>query len=363
VNVRPSFYRPELDVLRFGAFLLVFIHHGFPLTAAEYMGWGVPAVFAGLLAAGARAGALGVDLFFALSAYLITELLLREQRSEGRFDIRAFYIRRTLRIWPLYYFALLVLLPLLAVAMPMDKMSGGFWRAFLFFAGNWACVWSNSYPSALALLWSVSIEEQFYIAWPWLMRLFGSRLTVVATGMLAVATVIRAVLISHHATLAAVWTNTFARLDPIAGGALLAVLLQGTVPKHNSRDRVLWMASGGVALWIAGSVLIEPGWIWLVTYPLAAAGCVAILFGSFAPDARRTSGILVYLGKISYGLYVYHVAAIRIVQKVWPSLRGPFVLLIAFALTVTLAALSYRYLETPFLRLKNRFERVSTRAV
>ena len=79
---RPGFYRPELDVLRFGAFLLVFIHHGFPLTATEYLSWGVPGIIAALLAAGARAGALGVDLFFALSAYLITELLLREQREE-----------------------------------------------------------------------------------------------------------------------------------------------------------------------------------------------------------------------------------------------------------------------------------------
>src|SRR5438552_17688903 len=104
---RPGFYRPELDVLRFGAFLLVFIHHGFPLTAAEYAGWGVPGVVAALLASGARAGALGVDLFFALSAYLITELLLREQRSHGTFSIRAFYVRRILRIWPLYFFALL----------------------------------------------------------------------------------------------------------------------------------------------------------------------------------------------------------------------------------------------------------------
>jgi peptidoglycan/LPS O-acetylase OafA/YrhL len=354
-----------LDVLRFGAFLAVFIHHGFPLSSAEYAGWGVPQTLASLFAAGARAGALGVDLFFALSAYLITELLLREQRAEGRFDIRAFYVRRILRIWPLYYFALLVLLPLLAVAMPGDQMPRGFLLAFLFFAGNWACAWWNAYPSALALLWSVSIEEQFYVVWPWLMRVCGPLMPVCAIGTLAVATLTRAFLIGHHASDAALWTNTLARLDPIAGGALLALLLRGRIPKHTLRQQAFWIAMGGAGLvvWMAGHALQDPGWTRLLTTPIADAACVAILYGSFAPHGSRAPGILVYLGKISYGLYVFHVAAIRLVQTAAPSLPGPGVLVVALSLTVATAALSYRYLESPFLRLKDRFSQVSTRPV
>ena len=112
-NARGSFYRPELDILRFGAFLLVFLHHALPHATIDYFtsDYGIFKQAASLLAGIARAGALGVDLFFALSAYLITELLLRERRSHGAIDIRAFYIRRILRIWPLYYFALLILSP------------------------------------------------------------------------------------------------------------------------------------------------------------------------------------------------------------------------------------------------------------
>ena len=110
-----QFHRPELDTLRFGAFFLVFLHHALPHGSAEYP-FGGPTAQA--FAALARAGALGVDLFFALSAYLLTGLLLREHAATGTLDIRAFYARRILRIWPLYYFALFVLAPAMAYLRP-----------------------------------------------------------------------------------------------------------------------------------------------------------------------------------------------------------------------------------------------------
>jgi len=102
--VRPSFYRPELDVLRFFAFLAVYVCHavshrlnyfaGDYVSSSVYLPWITVA----------RAGSYGVDLFFVLSAYLITELLIREKKECGALDVRSFYIRRILRIWPLYFF-------------------------------------------------------------------------------------------------------------------------------------------------------------------------------------------------------------------------------------------------------------------
>ena len=123
-----------------------------------------------MLAGIARAGALGVDLFFALSAYLITGLLLRERRSSGAIDVRAFYVRRILRIWPLYYFTLLILVPAMSI-LPGERMPWRHFLAFGLFSGNWACAAWGYPPSSFSLLWSVSIEEQFYLAWPWLVRM------------------------------------------------------------------------------------------------------------------------------------------------------------------------------------------------
>jgi peptidoglycan/LPS O-acetylase OafA/YrhL len=340
---RVRFYRPELDILRFGAFLLVFLHHALPHAASDY--W-VFRQAASVLAGIARAGALGVDLFFALSAYLITELLLRERRSRGAIDIRAFYIRRILRIWPLYYFALLILVPAMSI-LPGEHMPWTYLASFAMFGGNWACAAWGYPPSSFSLLWSVSIEEQFYLTWPWLVRLGKIHLRTIAYGMLAAASVTRFVLVIRDVHHPGIWCNTLARLDPIAGGALLACLLNGTIPEHSARARVLWIGFGAVLLIGSGAVGGNEGWPVLITYPLAAAASVAIIFGVLGARPHLLNPTA-YLGKISYGLYVFHAAMIRVVPS--PILALPF--------TIAIAALSYRYLESPFLRLKDRFARL-----
>jgi peptidoglycan/LPS O-acetylase OafA/YrhL len=328
------FYRPELDILRFGAFLLVFLHHALP-----HSGW--------MLAGIVRAGALGVDLFFTLSAYLITELLLRERRSRGAIDIRAFYIRRILRIWPLYSFALLILVPAMSF-LPGERMPWSYFASFAIFGGNWACAAWGYPPSSFALLWSVSIEEQFYLTWPWIVRmsvrLGEHHLQRAAYGMLAIATLTRIVLVIRDVHHPGIWCDTLARLDPIAGGALLACFLNGSLPTHSARSRVLWIGFGVALLIGAGALGGNEGWPVLVTYPLAAAAAVMIIFGTLGCGMRAGA----YLGKISYGLYVFHAAVIRLV----PSL------ILALPLTIAIAALSYRFLESPFLRLKDRFARL-----
>src|SRR5215813_2353179 len=106
---RPSFYRPELDCLRFFAFLAVFVSHAFALDAEYYIDRQISPQLSLWISNITGCGGYGVVLFFVLSSYLITELLIRESNSKGRIDVKSFYIRRALRIWPLYFVFLLAI--------------------------------------------------------------------------------------------------------------------------------------------------------------------------------------------------------------------------------------------------------------
>lgn len=333
-----SFHRPELDILRFGAFLLVFLHHAMPHASSGYASGGR------LWAALARSGALGVDLFFALSAYLITEILLRERRATDLIDLRAFYARRILRIWPLYFFALLVLAPMMTFIDSADRLPASHLGGFLLLSGNWACA-AWGYPvSSFSLLWSVSIEEQFYLIWALVLRK-PRNFKAVITVMFAIALAARLWLVIVGVKHPAVWCNTLARLDPIAGGAMLAFLLQGRMPMLTPVSRLTLTSSGALLLVVAGAPGEHAGWGAVWTYPLAAVACVTILYGTLG--ANLHSPPIEYLGKISFGLYVFHAAALAVVTSAFAALL----------LTILLAALSYRWIEAPFLRWKRQLAR------
>src|ERR1700726_4382855 len=128
------FYRPELDALRFFAFFSVFICHVFPQTADGYTKHHVPRVAAELISSAVTAGTFGVSLFFPLSAFLISSLLLREKEQTGTLKVRSFYIRRILRIWPLYFVFLAIAA---ALALPHDAK---FLLGCVFLSGNWMVV-------------------------------------------------------------------------------------------------------------------------------------------------------------------------------------------------------------------------------
>jgi peptidoglycan/LPS O-acetylase OafA/YrhL len=150
-----SFYRPGLDVLRALAFLMVFIAHGLAwhLNKPTQIG------------AMARAGEFGVCIFFFLSSYLITELLLREKRDTGTILIPAFYVRRILRIWPLY-FAMIAASCLYGLFAPAHAVSIAWTISLLLLFTNWYTAGHGYPPGFLFPLWSISLEEQFYLLWP-----------------------------------------------------------------------------------------------------------------------------------------------------------------------------------------------------
>ncbi len=365
------FYHPELDELRFFAFLMVFLHHAFPHDPAFWTKLGLPLFLARFVAGIGSTGAFGVSLFFVLSSYLITELLLREKDLMGTLDLRSFYIRRILRIWPLY-FAFLALAVALQWIVPGQHVTlrAGLWFSFL--AGNWFIVFHGFPSSVIFPLWSVSIEEQFYITWPAIVRKVNETGMMIFAGLLLVAaTSARIYLGMQHTLEGDVWCNTFVQLDPIAAGILMAVLLKGEIPRLSRLSRAAMTLAGITALALGSlyfGIKNDP----LTTarivlgYPSVAVGGVLLLLSVLRTRTSGGNRVLIYLGRISYGLYVFHVLGLLISDHTVPDqtaslLRYALRVLVALAATIAMAAVSYRWLETPFLSLKQRFTHVLSR--
>lgn len=349
---------------------MVFLHHAFPHQPEFWTKLGVPSAFAVLLSGIGACGAFGVSLFFVLSAYLITELLLREKEMVGTLDVKSFYVRRILRIWPLYFF-------FLALAAAMQWFVPGQhvgWRtglAFTALAGNWYIVFVGFPSSVIFPLWSVSIEEQFYLTWPLIVRRVSQwGMVAFAMGLLVIATVTRFYLGAHHLTESQVWCNTLVQFDPIAAGILIAVLLKGAVPQLSKLARSTMIVVGVACLATAAlyfGIKNDPLTTTRIVlgYPAVALGGVLLLLAVLR-DGAKPARALVYLGRISYGLYVFHVLGLLISDYVVPNqganlARYGLRVFVGFTLTVTMAAISYRWLETPFLHLKQRFTYVVSR--
>ena len=363
------FYRPELDGLRFYAFAGVFACHTLPVDSAYYRGLHLPAPW--LWVAVVRAGASGVDLFFALSAFLITSLLLKERMETGGVSLRLFYLRRILRIWPLY-FLVVALGIVLAHAMPNQQVLP--WRVaagYLLFVSNWMYPFVAPVRSICAPLWTVSIEEQFYILWPALVKVLQRRGIVVA----AITTFVLATLSQVGIVLAGVgwgylYYGSASRATSFALGILLAIGAH-RLPKLTSGFRFMLVA-GGIGGWVFAAARLTdqpgpPGMQLALARLIISFASAAILYGClYSSNNLLRGGAVVRLGKISYGLYLWHFTGLLIAINLFPLVHGWQRLgatALGFVMTLFLAFASYRWVESPFLRLKDRFTTVLSRPV
>jgi peptidoglycan/LPS O-acetylase OafA/YrhL len=339
---------PGLDGVRALAVIAVVWHHSHPGFA-----W---------LPASAN-GFLGVDLFFALSGLLITTLLLHEQATHGQISLLNFYARRALRIFPLYY-ALLGLLALYFLWAPASPLRSEFFAALPFHAtylSNWV-----QPDSLMAITWSLSTEEQFYLIWPPLLVLLGIRSLPWLLAFLALNQAVNFGFMDGWLRLHGMPYESLdilqATFTPIVLGVLLAFALQND--RANAwLQRVLTTR----ALWVLAFVALAlvnwrgdlRGWPRLGLHVV-----MTLLLGGLVlnPQHLLVRGLewrpLAYVGTVSYGVYLLHKPALdgarRLLHKA--GVDSPVALFVAgLLLTVAVAAISFRYFERPLLRLKNAF--------
>jgi peptidoglycan/LPS O-acetylase OafA/YrhL len=311
-----------------------------------------------------------VDLFFVLSGYLITTIILETYQTEN--FLKNFYMRRALRIWPIYYLTFpifLVVNRLLPQPHPLDGLP--YYLTYTQFIQGY---WFGELPRFSLIYrhtWTLAIEEQFYLFWPLLVRALGRRyLPALILPLVVLPTVMRSCGFIGHMLLT--------RCDGLALGALLAVLLLDR--RRVDRWRPAFQAAFGLvivlamsypawapALWRA-AVAAWPGHPWHMTLPSVDTLRICVLYFGVVGTVLCTSGApwlavlrdgrLQYLGRISYGLYLYHPLVFTIVMLAHFRLglrASVWIDLFKLAACLGVSAASWRFVEKPILALKDRF--------
>ncbi len=342
-------YFASLDGLRCLSILAVIWHHTRP-AALTY-----PAIL--------QHGYLGVDLFFVISGFLITTLLLREREDLGGISLKRFYIRRTLRIFPLYYSVLLIYVVMVVLFDRHSPAGRAFFTNLPYFAtysSNWFVTLSND-RVILYFVWSLAAEEQFYLLWPTVEKRLGS--TGAVLFMVALLALVTAALAGatdgalHPGSLAHTIVTRFP--VPIGLGVLLAHLLNA--PRGYQWTSLVFgrRMSAPLAMILLGVTIGQASPApWAIYLAMTALVATAVMREDhlLAPLLRWRP--IVHVGVVSYGMYLLHMLSYNVAHRVLNRLGitrplMPFFATVAVAIAA--ATLSYRYYESFFLRLKKRF--------
>ena len=301
-------------------------------------------------------GQTGVTLFFVLSGFLISRILLSSKNTDNYFS--SFYIRRSLRIFPLFYLFLVLtyyIVPWLAhqPIVPFSKQ----W-SYWFYLQNFAITF-NWDQIGLRHLWSLAVEEHFYLFWPFLIYFLNPRQLKISVYIIfAVALIVRLVLLNQHYN---PFYFTFTNIDALSLGSLIALHELSGESKFNYGRLFIIVFIPTVLLWVffggSGNIFIQ-----VIKLPLIAIAYYALIGFLISPSAGRAvkkvldSGFFDYSGRISYGLYIYHPVIFHLYLD--SSLNKGFFssLIICFGLAYIIASISFYFFEAQFLKLKKYFE-------
>ncbi|AYB31652.1 acyltransferase family protein [Chryseolinea soli] len=364
----PKRYFSNLDGLRFVLAMVVFFAHsrlGVTLISV------IPFDFVKRLVSVFSNGGLGVSFFFTLSGYLITYLIIEEKETSGAFHIRNFYIRRALRIWPLYYATLLFtffIYPIIKVKLGYPNENPYHFLYQLLFLGNFDSIQVHQFdlvglaPMMIGINWSIGIEEQFYIFWPVLFLLFrGRRFWIAITLVIVSSFFLRTFVLQGPA----LYYHTFSRMSDLAVGGLLGYL------SYYNKTFVTRMEQ--MPRWVV-CVIYASGFLLLMygTHTVDST-VVSLFFGFVIVDqnfAKRSfykfgdHKLLSSLGKYSYSLYLLHPIGIQASILIFRFSKldplagffyGVLYALIALIASMALSMLSYRFIESYFLNLRKKF--------
>ena len=365
-----NMYYPQLDTLRFIAFVLVFFHHTPQISTLPFFvvlktrGW------------------IGVDLFLCLSAFLFVRLLFAEYQAQGDIDVRKFYIRRLLRIWPLYFVFLGVIF--------FTSLAGKGWDSYTILRSLGMMTFTENIFAAFASynrfrlsthLWTISYEEQFYAVIPWTLRkvfrmTHKSRLIFVSA-VFVIGMSIKAAFIYFNISHPAIWVLPITHFESILGGLIIGL---GIFDEHLKKIPPYMIMLLGIATLVFVAQMpdvTKVDWHLMFIYPLIGIGMSLVIYSALVMEYRPVkmifqNGILAHLGKVSYGLYVYHLLGIYLGTTITQGINiSPerllvyplMVMAIGLGITILISLLSYQFLEKPFLKIKDRFALIQTRPV
>ena len=348
-------YLPALDGLRAVAVVAVLLYHSYDLQMF-------------------RGGFLGVDVFFVLSGYLITLVLVSGYRGAGRVDLRTFWLRRARRLLPALFLMLGVTCAYTALFLPHEaarlRTDG---LASLGYVTNWHLIFGDqSYfetigrPSMVQHLWSLAVEEQFYLLWPLILasgfalfRRHRRHLVLLVLAAAGASAVLMAMLYDPAADPSRVFYGTDTHASGLLLGAALAFVWPSwrLSPKTGKRAPLMLDVAGavglGVLLWCFQNVSEFDTGLYRGGY-LAFGVVVTVVVAVAAHPAARLMRVLLgngpirWIGIRSYGIYLWHWPVYQITRpELDVPVRGFPLLALRFAITVTVAALSYRFVEAP----------------